>query len=156
MSEPLAVSLAAAVESTLETSAFLFPMLPDPTADEPLPAFATAEVTFEGACHGRLIVRCAAELLPMLAANMLGEDAAPAAAVQRDALGEIANVICGNVLPALEPGRRARLSPPVVTLEGEPHGGLPARPTATVVRDVDGLRLEAMLVLDDAVLPVAS
>jgi CheY-specific phosphatase CheX len=38
-------------------------------------------------------------MLPTVAANMLGDDDAPAPAQQLDALGEIANVICGNLLP---------------------------------------------------------
>ncbi len=37
----------------------------------------------------------------MLAANMLGQDEAPSERLQRDARGEVANVICGNVLPMI-------------------------------------------------------
>ena len=40
-------------------------------------------------------------MLPGLAANMLGVDEAPGSAEQADALGELANVLCGNLLPAI-------------------------------------------------------
>lgn len=58
-----------------------------------------ASVVFEGPFRGRLSVAVCRGLLPVLAANMLGEDEPPSEQQQRDALGEIANVICGNVLP---------------------------------------------------------
>ena len=58
-----------------------------------------ASVIFEGPFRGRLSVAVCRGLLTVLAANMLGEDEPPSEQQQRDALGEIANVICGNVLP---------------------------------------------------------
>ena len=39
--------------------------------------------------------------IPIIAANMLGEEDAPSKTLQYDALGEIANVICGNMLPGI-------------------------------------------------------
>ena len=38
-------------------------------------------------------------VLPLIAANMLGVDETPSESQQDDALGEIINVICGNMLP---------------------------------------------------------
>jgi hypothetical protein len=41
-------------------------------------------------------------MMPALAANMLGVDEPPPPpADQRDALGELANVLCGNLLPEI-------------------------------------------------------
>jgi CheY-specific phosphatase CheX len=59
-------------------------------------------VTFTGCCGGMLILR-AEGILAELAANMLGvgDGADVAEEQQHDALKELANVICGNLLPAL-------------------------------------------------------
>ncbi|MBI3658731.1 MAG: chemotaxis protein CheX [Acidobacteria bacterium] len=56
-------------------------------------------VSFQGPLRGRLVVTVCAGLLPVLTANMLGQDVIPNMAQQYDALGELANVICGNLLP---------------------------------------------------------
>jgi CheY-specific phosphatase CheX len=71
-------------------------------APGPLPMRAAA-IAFDGPFSGELVVRASAELLPHLAANMLGLDEPSAASAdqQEDALKELANVICGNLLPAL-------------------------------------------------------
>jgi len=57
------------------------------------------EVDFRGPFSGRLILAVSGGILPGIVANMLGEDEAASAGSQSDALGELANVICGNVLP---------------------------------------------------------
>jgi len=58
-------------------------------------------VEFRGPLNGRLVVRASSSILPEVANNMLGEDDQRPVALQRDALGEIANVICGHVLPMI-------------------------------------------------------
>lgn len=58
-----------------------------------------AEVGFNGPFGGRLTVSLYGRMMGTLAANMMGEDDPPPLQQQKDALGEIANVICGNVLP---------------------------------------------------------
>jgi CheY-specific phosphatase CheX len=63
-------------------------------------------VEFRGPRTGRLVLRASGNLLPSIAANMLGEAESARTPLQRDALGEIANVITGNVLPLVE-GRDA-------------------------------------------------
>lgn len=60
-----------------------------------------ATVRFDGPCRGALVLAIYGEMLGEIAANMLGEDTVPTRAMQRDALGELANVICGNVTPEL-------------------------------------------------------
>lgn len=80
--------------------------------DEPVPS-ATARVSFDGPIHGCVRLTVPEAILPELAANMLGQDDAPTASLQRDALGEMANVICGNVVPVLGgPGAVFRLGRP--------------------------------------------
>jgi CheY-specific phosphatase CheX len=60
---------------------------------------ATASVTFSGPMSGKLVVSLCGEMLSELASNMLGQEESPSEREQLDALGEVANVICGNILP---------------------------------------------------------
>lgn len=80
-------------------------------------------VRFRGPVDGAVVVRGDAGLLEALAANMLGSETTPPLPLQLDALGEIANVICGNVLPVAEdPAAVFRLDTPVaapVVVPGE-------------------------------------
>jgi CheY-specific phosphatase CheX len=62
---------------------------------------AAVGISFEGAMRGWLIVRVCGDVLPELTTSMLGEDREPTESEQQDALGEVANVICGNLLPDL-------------------------------------------------------
>lgn len=61
----------------------------------------SAHVDFTGPCEGSLVISISESLLPELAGNMLGEDDASECTMdqQNDALKELANVICGNILP---------------------------------------------------------
>ena len=78
-----------------------------------LPVQAAVMVSFHGPLEGALLITVFGDLLPTLTANMLGEDDTTERQ-QWDALGEIANVICGNLLPAIA-GLKAvfKLAPPV-------------------------------------------
>lgn len=58
-----------------------------------------SEVSFSGPFGGRLTVSLYGRMMGTLAANMMGEDEPPPIKEQQDALGEVTNVICGNVLP---------------------------------------------------------
>ena len=130
----LGAALEAAAVATLEQLAFGFAYA-EPAAS-PEPADAAAEVAFEGPCRGVLRLRLGGGVLPALAANMLGQDEGPAEALQLDALAEIANVVCGNVLPHVG-GTRAvfRLGSPR-TAAGEPAPrGEPAARARLAVED---------------------
>lgn len=63
-------------------------------------------VDFDGPFRGSVVLRVAEAVVDAAAANMLGISAAPDAEARRDALGELANVICGNLLPEVA-GRAA-------------------------------------------------
>ncbi len=74
---------------------------------------AAMSIDFEGPFSGNLLVRICGGLLPILAANMLGEEGTPSRSLQYDALGEIANVICGNMLPSIAGSKDVfHVSPP--------------------------------------------
>ena len=58
----------------------------------------TVEVKFQGFHTGRLILKVSQDIIATLTKNMIGEKEVTGEQ-QRDAMGEIANVICGNFLP---------------------------------------------------------
>jgi len=103
MNAAVSARLSAVTMATLERLAFLFaaPMEEAPAADES--GLETVRVDFTGAFTGGLELSLSVPVLAELAANMLGADegAAPSADERRDALKELANVICGNLLPAI-------------------------------------------------------
>jgi CheY-specific phosphatase CheX len=65
------------------------------------PVDVAMAVSFGGPLTGQLILKATASILPGIAENMLGSDGANSVAVQRDALGELTNVMCGNLLPLI-------------------------------------------------------
>jgi CheY-specific phosphatase CheX len=60
-----------------------------------------AMVSFKGPFSGCLLLSMSSEMLSLLSANMLGDEGSSNTAMEQDSLGEIANVICGNALPAI-------------------------------------------------------
>jgi CheY-specific phosphatase CheX len=61
---------------------------------------AAACVEFTGPLAGRLVLRVAGDAADRIAVNMLGEEKEVSAAMRRDAVKEVANVIAGHFLPA--------------------------------------------------------
>ena len=61
---------------------------------------AAAEVKFRGNFTGKLVIETRGGLFSAIAANMLSNDV-PSCQQKKDALGEVANIICGNVVPSL-------------------------------------------------------
>lgn len=90
--------------STFEELAMLFPsdVLTEEQAE--LPFTHGVSVRFYGPKSGRLEVRASAEIVPALTANMLGAEEAVDPQLQRDALGELGNVLCGNVVSSMTNG----------------------------------------------------
>lgn len=101
MLQPATTSLFQAATSTFESLALLFPEPCSTDGAEFLPIEAARCVTYHGAGEGRVVVGVTAGVLPALAENMLGAAAAPDEQLQRDALGELVNVVTGNVLPMI-------------------------------------------------------
>ena len=101
--------LLTAATSTFESLALLFADVPPSAAQGAAPLTAAVSVSFVGPSTGALVVAVSDDVAVALAANMLGldPDAVQAdPALRHDALGELANVVCGNVLP-LVAGRGA-------------------------------------------------
>lgn len=101
MSEHWKACLTQTTARTFEEMCF---MIPDPDADPGeavLPDPVAVQVDFDGPFDGGLVVCVPREVMASIATNMLGEEELPPQDKQADALGEIANIICGNVLPRI-------------------------------------------------------
>ena len=119
-------ALLQAATSTFEALALLFPEPCSIDGVEFIPMAAAYSVTFHGAGTGRVVVGVTAGVLPALAENMLGAAAAPDAQLQRDALGEVVNVVTGNVLPMVHGAAAVfRLDAPTAVTDAPftPHDG---------------------------------
>jgi CheY-specific phosphatase CheX len=140
--------LSQATTATFEELALLFPepeLSPEQAAT---PLDAAVSVEFRGPLTGRLVVRASHVVLPTIAANMLGAEASQQVALQRDALGEIGNVICGHVLPLIAGTDKVfHLAAPQV----HEHGHVPHRdsdtPAATLQVGLEDGRAEVSLYL---------
>jgi hypothetical protein len=83
-------------------------------------ATSGAYISFSGPFSGCLLVMLNEEALSTLSCNMLGLDKPPDETIEQDALGEIANVICANALPAVFGHREIfRLEPPQSLAESD-------------------------------------
>lgn len=147
MTSSLVPPLSQAATSTFEELALLFAS--DELTDEQAQAPATqaVRVRFRGPLSGALELRVSDALLPQIAANMLGFMESPPLTLQQDAMGELANVICGNVLPAVAgPAAVFDLEAPAAVT-----APLPGEPAAVArVGLEDSGRAEVALYLDVA------
>ena len=109
--------------STFEELGFLLPAWDDGLDDEPFSDdfMETVRVRFSGPCSGVLELGLSPQALEGLASNMLAVDGPPEPALLRDALGEAANVICGNLTPVLADRKAVfRLEAPAPVPEDDP------------------------------------
>ena len=110
---------------------------------------AVSQVKFKGDYNGSLIVETRGGLFAAIAANMLGNDH-PNFQQKNDALGEVANIICGNVVPSLgrKSGQEYKIESPVILNIDE----MPAdkeEPLAQVTLNLSEGRADIKLFLDD-------
>jgi hypothetical protein len=143
-------SLLAAAATTFESLAMLLPSAVPSAAEAAAPLAFGVRVSFDGPFAGRLELRVTADVARGVAENMLGVDALSLdldadAALVRDALGEVANVVCGNLLPEIA-GRDAvfRLDAPR-PLERVLDAPGAAEPAAALSLGVDGGRADLAL-----------
>ena len=94
------------VVDTLEKLAFLFAAPLEGPVPEDTRELATVRVRFSGPLCGGMQLSLSRSVLAELAGNMLGADdgSALSADEQNDALRELINVICGNLLPMIGGG----------------------------------------------------
>jgi chemotaxis protein CheY-P-specific phosphatase CheC len=98
---------------TLEDLCFIYQMPELKDAQENLPLEAAAEVKYRSDDFtGKLLIETRGGLFSAIATNILSNDD-PSTQQKKDALGEIANIICGNVVPSLGGGgREYKIEPP--------------------------------------------
>jgi CheY-specific phosphatase CheX len=109
--------LTAVFSEVLANMAFLFT---EPPADPPLEEVGRLEcsIAYRGPTRGRLSLRCTPQFALTLAANLLDIDPeSPEAALQgQDALKELLNVLCGQLVTTLYGQEDAfELTIPVIT-----------------------------------------
>lgn len=129
MTQPITTKLLEAAASTFEQLGFLFADFELDPVQQEAQVSVVARVNFVGPFEGALELHLAGDLLRGLAANMLGEEGLTTERIMYDALGEVANVVCGNVLPTLAgPQAVFDLAAPVVAASraGWPAAGVPA------------------------------
>jgi CheY-specific phosphatase CheX len=110
----------------------------------------TVTVPFRGPISGRLVVTVCGGILGGLAANMLGEDDVREGEECGDALGEIGNVICGNILPRIAGTKEVfDLQPPNVSMDHHLKAiAHEERPAVTAQVGLDHGRADLYLFLD--------
>ena len=146
------VTLRSATISTFEELALLMAEGAD-GADRPAdaPLAGGVRVGFAGPLRGAVTVRVTACVLDAVAANMLGRRLPAGDPLCRDALGELANVLCGTLLPVLAgPRAEFRLSPPEWLDAGEPTTPARGALAASLAVPLETGRAEVLLHLDDA------
>jgi hypothetical protein len=75
----------------------------------------SATVSFYGPFSGRLVVSITPEILNLLSRNALGEIGSVSPSPNRDALGEIANLVCESLLPEISTQDFFYLDAPIVS-----------------------------------------
>ena len=100
MNNKVTEALAQAAGLTFEELGFLFPACETSSPQAAANFSNSVIVNFHGDGHGTMVLNVSPELLPVIAENILGDEET-SEEVQLDALGEVANVICGNVLPMI-------------------------------------------------------
>jgi CheY-specific phosphatase CheX len=86
---------------TFEELGFVFPYEADDNDTKSIKDGAKVAVEFTGPFSGRLVLHIENDALSVIASNMMGEEEPLDPALVMDILGELANVICGNALPAI-------------------------------------------------------
>jgi CheY-specific phosphatase CheX len=149
-------TLAAVGKQVFEAMAFTFEM-PGQEAPAGGEAMLRATVAFNGPVHGALVVNLPQAMLPALVANMLGEDEGAELSEQQqyDGLGELANVICGNIVQALAgPQAVFALDSPWIESTPAPAGPPGSGATVTTARlSLESGWVELVLCVEDG--PVA-
>ena len=97
---PFSQSLNTVTADTLESLALVF-LVPEEDAPRSSGKTIRAGVTFTGRFNGALEISVSSALLAELAENMLGLGESIDLDLQKDAVKEFANVICGNILPTI-------------------------------------------------------
>jgi CheY-specific phosphatase CheX len=86
--------------NTFEDTCFMYQVPELNNVQKNLTLEAAAEVKYRGDYTGSLLIETRGGLFSAIAANILSIDS-PSCLQKKDALGEVANIICGNVVTSL-------------------------------------------------------
>lgn len=138
-------ALQQAATVTFEEMGYMFPLERDADSELNVKDCLSVAIDFTGPMSGKFVLRIEREVLPLAAANMLGEEAPFEDEMLRDIAGEIANVICGNALPAIG-GKNAvfDLSAPHITTQTNS----PEKTSAEAKLEMDEGRADILLYLN--------
>jgi CheY-specific phosphatase CheX len=135
---------------TFEDICFMYvePELKDSQKDLELEAMT--EVKFRGDFSGKLIIESRGDLVSAVAANMLSNDH-PSSQQKKDALGEIANIICGNTVPSLgrRKGKGHKIESPIFLTKDELLKEEKGKPLAEVTLNFNQGRADIKFFVDD-------
>jgi hypothetical protein len=103
MNSDLEKKLAQVAEETFASMAFVLPPEEEESVEDDGSSQSSASITFSGPFSGGLFLSVSQCMLPILADNILGieESCSTSPEEQQDALKEMLNVICGNLLPLI-------------------------------------------------------
>ena len=103
MKSNLESKLAQVAEETFASMAFLLPPEEEEPVEDDGSCRASASIDFSGPFRGSLLLSVSRSMLPILTGNILGSEQGGATSPeeQQDALKEVLNVICGNLLPLI-------------------------------------------------------
>lgn len=137
-----------------EMSAFMAVFPPEMVdSDKEFPSIA-ASIDFSGPMKGRLILAVSPDIMPPLVTSMLGldEDDTVSDASKRDALLEVLNMMCGNVLTGIHGVKPVfNLRPPVLISSEEAQEALSTVPPEShVTVSVENTRADIILQLEDS------
>jgi CheY-specific phosphatase CheX len=101
MESEFETTLAQVAQEVFSSMAFIMPAEEEEAATEDDAAPVVAQVLFSGPFAGSLVLSVSGNMLPTLAANIMGLEDAGSTSLeqQQDALKELLNVTCGNLLP---------------------------------------------------------
>jgi len=151
MNDQLKEILYQVAAETLEKLAFIFAFPEDKRADIDFDSTVAASVSFAGPFSGILVLILSEETLPELAGNMLGIEEEIPLSQQHDALQELLNVICGNLLPAIA-GRQEifNIDVPIIVAKGENTEFSNGRnPTSLAKLELENGQVDLLLFIDD-------
>ena len=131
MNRSLDPALLKAASGVFEELAFLLPSRELADHQQTALFHMAAVVGFHGPISGRLVIQMYGNVVPILAANMLGEGDPATDLQQRDALKELTNVVCGNLLPDLAGAETVyRIAAPCILDAPDLAGAIPGEPAA--------------------------
>ena len=109
---------------------------------------AASEVKFRGDFTGRLVIETRGGLFSAIAANILSSEI-PSSQKKKDALGEIANIICGNILPYLSHSRQGyKIESPTSLKKDEIKKEMKEKPMAEITLNFNEGRADIKFYVD--------